>query len=881
MSSVTPSQLQQAQIERTAVTNRPLPLIAGRYEVVHHLSGGMGLVYLCRDQQTSQLVALKTFKPEYLSHRLARDLFLREGTMWVELGSHPNIVRAHRVERIGDGREVYLVLEWIVQPKGKDNPALRAWLKRERPLNLRQALSFALHVTRGMKYATQKIPGLVHRDLKPENVLIGHDEIARVTDFGLASTLTGMEADVVGLPPAREYAFRTQLTQGVVGTPLYMAPEQWERGSVDARADIYALGCILYEMVTGRFAADGQNRNEIRDIHLSGSIKPPPGNLPRELLLFLRNCLMVNPDQRYRNWQVLENDLIDVYRKVVDHDVPSERLAGDITRLERIALGQSYNSMGLAYLDIGKLDVAVMYFEQAILIARAERSLTLESAGLGNLGLAYRAMGFTNRAIEFHEEQLSIAHEIGDRAEQGRSLGELGRDFRALGDLRRAVRYHEQQLAIAQEVEDRYKEAEALDNLALTFQQLGDVTQAVTLNQQTLALAKKIGDQVRVKSVLNNMGRVYLTGGNYGEAATLFKQSLDIAHKLGDRLGEGEAYGDLGDLYRAQGHPERAIELYKRALQIAQEGKNGRKEVENLCRLGDVYLEMGGSEHAESFYQDALAIALQMNAQASRMLALGKLGEVYLKLGDFMKAASFHKRQLMLARELGDRQQGKLALVGVGRAYDRWGDPTRAINYFERYLQIVRREKDPMAVAEALYVLGERYHRTRQLPQAYTAYQEYVAIARRQERTTAVVDGLNKLGDVARDMNDPKGAVEFYREAAALAREQADLVSEAWAISNMGIAYNLLGKQWQAGRQAEKATQLAIHSGDAPTIGRTSYRQALVLYRQEKWSKALPLAMQTRQIYARLEDQEMLEKTDRLLAAIEKRQKKAGFFSGL
>jgi tetratricopeptide (TPR) repeat protein len=879
MSSMTPSQLQHTQIGRTAVTNRPLPLIAGRYEVVHHLTGGMGLVYLCRDQQTSQLVALKTFKPEYLSHRLARDLFLREGTMWVELGSHPNIVRAHRVERIGDGREVYLVLEWIVQPKGKDNPALRAWLKRERPLNLRQALSFTLHITRGMKYATQKIPGLVHRDLKPENVLVGHDGVARVTDFGLASTLTSVGAEVAGLPPAREYAFRTQLTQGVVGTPLYMAPEQWSKGALDARADIYALGCILYEMVTGRFAADGQDRSEIRDIHLSGRIKPPPDDLPRELLFFLRNCLMVNPDQRYQNWQELENALVDVYRKVVDLDVPSERHAGDITRLERIALGQSYNSMGLAYLDIGKLDVAVMYFEQAILIARAERSLTLESMGLGNLGVAYRAMGFTNRAIEFHEEQLAIAHEIGDRAEQGRSLGELGRDFRVLGDLRRAARYHEQQLAIALEVGDRYKEAEALDNLALTQQQLGDVAKAVSLNQQTLALAKDIGDQVRVKSVLSSMGRIYLSGGNFGEAAALFKQSLDIAHQLGDRLGEGEAYGDLGDLAHAQGYTERAIELYRRALHIAQEGKNGRKEVDHLCRLGDVHLELGGPERAEQFYQDALAVALQMNAQASRMLALGKLGEVYLKLGDYMKAASFYKRQLMVARELGDRDQGKRALVGIGQAYDRWGDPARAISYFERYLQIARREKQQGVVVEMLYVLGERYHRTRQLPQAYSAYQEYVALARQQEQKTAVADGLNKLGDVTRDMNDPKSAIEFYREAASLSRQQGDLVAEAWSVSNLGIAYNLLGKQWQAGRQAEKATHLAIRSGDAATIGRASYRQALVLYRQEKWGKALPLAIQARQVYARLEDQEMIEKTDRLLAEIEKRQKKTGLFS--
>ena len=290
--------------------------IARRYEVVTTLTGGMGIVYLCRDHATNQAVALKTFKPEYLSHRLARDLFLREGTMWVELGSHPHIVRAHRVERIGDGREVYLVLEWVVEPKGKGGPSLRSWLFPGQPLPLDQSLLFALQVARGMKYAVNKIPGLIHRDLKPENILIGFDGIAKVTDFGLASTISGVSEQLGLNTPPGESRQRTLVTQGVVGTPLYMPPEQWRHDPLDERADIYALGCILYELITGHVAAEGETQDELRQVHLSGRIKPPPASMPKEVVTVLQSMLAPERERRFRNWYDVEVALAGAYTAV-------------------------------------------------------------------------------------------------------------------------------------------------------------------------------------------------------------------------------------------------------------------------------------------------------------------------------------------------------------------------------------------------------------------------------------------------------------------------------------------------------------------------------------------------------------------------------------
>src|SRR6185503_4527231 len=208
----------------------------GQYEISSRpMMGGMGVVYFALDHANGgSPVALKTFRPELLPDRAARDRFLREGTAWVELGSHPHIVRCYKVEYIDP--TAFLVLELIAKEQNMPDASLRSWLIPGHPLPIEQALLFAIQIARGMQHATEKIPGFVHRDLKPENILIGADKLPgtdvnrlRVTDFGLAKAITIRDSDIVStstnkleLKPSH-----IQFTRGV-GTPLYMAPEQWK-----------------------------------------------------------------------------------------------------------------------------------------------------------------------------------------------------------------------------------------------------------------------------------------------------------------------------------------------------------------------------------------------------------------------------------------------------------------------------------------------------------------------------------------------------------------------------------------------------------------------------------------------------------------------------
>jgi len=282
--------------------------IAGRYEIAGKpMMGAMGVVYIAFDHQDQRPVAIKTFRPEYLSDRAARDRFLREGTAWVDLGVHPHIVRCYEVTRVGDGTEVYLILELVAREQGYPDASLRPWLIPGRPLPVETALLFALQIARGMGHAVERIPGFVHRDLKPENVLVGADRLpdwnvnrVRVTDFGLASVLEAEskpETSGRTQQPAssdRLPASRTQLTHGIVGTPLYMAPEQWRGEPVGVYTDIYALGCILYEMLAGQQAALGDSLAALQRTHCTGRDPAPagerPGPCPRNRRALPRPC---------------------------------------------------------------------------------------------------------------------------------------------------------------------------------------------------------------------------------------------------------------------------------------------------------------------------------------------------------------------------------------------------------------------------------------------------------------------------------------------------------------------------------------------------------------------------------------------------------------
>ena len=684
----------------------PGALIASRYEVASHpMMGGMGIVYICLDRVEDRPVALKTFKPEYLPDRAARDRFLREGTHWVDLGAHLHIVRCYGVERVGDGTEVYLVLELIAKVQGYPDASLRSWLLPGRPLPVETALLFALQIARGMQHATETIPGFVHRDLKPENILVGADRLSgwsvnrlRITDFGLAGVLESFIAaspsETSNEQPVssnEQPATRTQLTHGIVGTPLYMAPEQWQGEPLGVYTDVYALGCNLYEMLTGQRAAAGNSPAVWQRVHCVGELRPVPPDLPEGVRALVARWLAREPAARPGTWAAvlagLTEALVALGQSVPAAPAPAARVQG----------GWSYNAMGYAYLDLGKASVAVGYFERAIAAGEREGVPALRGAALGNLGLAYADLGEVRRATSYYEECLTLHREIGDRRGEGADLGNLGVSYKNLGEVRRAIGYYEEYLRISREIGDRRGEGTALGNLGSAYLQLGEVRRAIGYYEECLTLHREIGDRRGEGNVLGNLGIAYKNLGEVRCAIGYYEECLRISREIGDRRGESTALGNLGIAYAALGDARRAIGYYEQALAIDRETGDRHGEGTDLGNLGGAYHRLGEGRRAIGYYEEYLRISREIGDRRGEGTALGNLGSAYLQLGEVQRAIGYYEQAIAIRREIGDSHGVATDAFNMALLYVQQGDPVRALPLAQESAQIFTRIGSPHA----------------------------------------------------------------------------------------------------------------------------------------------------------------------------------------
>ena len=268
-------------------------ILGDRYEILEKIgTGGMAEVFKGKDHKLNRYVAVKVLKEEFRDNDGFVKKFKEEAQAAAGL-AHPNIVNVYDV---GDENGIYYIVMELVE-----GITLKNYIERKGRLTIKEATSIAIQVSAGLEVAHNN--HIVHRDIKPQNIIISREGKVKLTDFGIAKATTSQTT-----------------TSSAMGSVHYASPEQARGGYVDHRSDIYSLGIVMYEMVTGRVPFDGETAVTVAVKHLQEQMVPPSEycpEIPYSLEQIIKKCTEKSPDRRYQD---IGDLMADLKQSLVDPD---------------------------------------------------------------------------------------------------------------------------------------------------------------------------------------------------------------------------------------------------------------------------------------------------------------------------------------------------------------------------------------------------------------------------------------------------------------------------------------------------------------------------------------------------------------------------------
>jgi serine/threonine protein kinase/tetratricopeptide (TPR) repeat protein len=632
---------------RTALTQSLAGQTIGAYRVVSLIGqGGMGSVWLAErcDGRFEGLVAVKLLNIALLG-RVGEERFRREGTILARL-THPHIARLIDAGVTPTGQP-YLILEHVA------GLSVDQYCD-ERALSIEARIRLFLDVLEAVVHAHANL--IVHRDIKPANVLVSEDGRVKLLDFGIAKLL---EPDA-GWAAGRDGTRALTREAGAALTPEYAAPEQVTGGSVTTATDVYALGVLLYVVLTGQHPAGTAVQSPATLIHAIVDTEPKRVSeavvshtespealtshaarcgmtssrlrraLRGDLDTIVAKALRKNPTERYSSVTALADDL----RRFLRHEPISARPETLTYRAGRFV---RRNARGVA---MAAMVVLVLGGSTAFYTSRLARERDR----------AQREAAKATKVSELMVGLLTGADPIANRA--------TGEGPSARGMLDAGAEQAQRELVDQPEVQ-----AEILTVLGRVYRRLGVFDQAQRLLEKALAVGRTVygAEHVRLAQTLNDLGVLLTDTGDYPAAARALEQALSMRRKL---LGPEHAdvavtLVELGRVYQDQGFNKRADPLLRESLAIRRKvlGEDHRETAVSLNAVASVLRLNGDLSGAESLLRQSLALNLRTRGEyhANTGTSLHDLGVVAASRADYASAESLFRQALVTHRRaLGD-----------------------------------------------------------------------------------------------------------------------------------------------------------------------------------------------------------------------------------
>jgi serine/threonine protein kinase/Tfp pilus assembly protein PilF len=802
-------------------------LVLGRYRIEAQLgAGGMGEVYLAEDTNLDTKVAIK-FLPSYLeADELAKRRLILEAKATAQL-DHPNICRVYKVKE--EANRTFIVMQYV------DGKTLADRIK-DRPLDIREALEVGIQIVEAL--AEAHAHKIVHRDIKPRNVMINGRGQVKVLDFGLMKIV----GETIRESNADNRLSLLSRPGHVAGTPPYMSPEQASGATVDARCDLFAVGVIMYECLSGRRPFSGETDEEIleRVRHLQ---PPPPSqfnpNVPPELNRAVLKALEKEPGARYQSANDLLGDLHRIYARLETQDQAlTEPLPRKLDTRSGLSFSTLTNTLRRPAVSIPSSLVAIvvllwLYLPLAATPPPSPEAIRWYEEGTAAMreGTYYKASKKLEQAVQT-DDKFILAH-----ARLAEAYAELDYADKAKDQIIRA-----ESLANAAHMQP----LDALYLQAVTKIVLRDFVPAIETYRQ-IAQQTPNKDKARVSVEL---GRAYEKNDqlkeareNYLEATTLAPQDAEALLRLGvlcsqqqDLTCALDAFQKAEVLYQTQSNLEGVSEVFyqrgflflnrdktsearaelEKALQLTKATKDQYKQIRSLLALSSVSAIEGHTELAEQQATEAIELAQTSGVENQFAGGLIWLGNSFLLRGDYNDAEKYYQRALDLAQRDKLRLNEAWARLQLGSLRLSEHKTDEGLRYIDQALPFYRQGGYRKWLSTALTLRGRALRDKGDYDVALKAFNEQLQLGEQLGDPSQVALTHEEIGSVLSDQ-------ERYPEALNHFNESYKLNSSLNAKTYVGYsAMHRASVLWQIGRYEDTRAAIQEASSIAEASGGTN-----------------------------------------------------------
>ncbi len=831
--------------------------IVSHYRILEKLGeGAMGVVYAAEDTHLGRQVAIKFLSSSTSDTHHFKARFLREARAVSQL-THPNIAMIYDYGETAEG------YPFIVMEKVKGRPLSE--LLEENDLTLARAVEIIEDVADALGEAHEL--GIVHRDIKPSNVFITERGQVKVLDFGLAKQLNEDHSQAAD-PDARTLLATHTRSDIVVGTPLYLSPEQAKGAPVDGRSDLFALGALLYECIAGKPAFSGASVIEIgaQILHVD---PPPPSTInprvPKELDRIALKALAKRPDARYQSAAAMIEDLRGVSAKVAGDTQRIERIKDDphrtgepsgdrpagrssalmvikenITR-PRVSLGfvlimalgigltlwfalvpsrtgqQPASTTAKVWYDRGVEALRSGSYSQAkkalIKAAELDDKYAMTHARLAE---AWLEMGYTDEA---KDEMLRVSTLVQDRSVLAQKDELLVEAINALvsNDLTSAIKAYGELARLTP------NDAHAYVDLARAYEKNGETSkasdnyvQATNLDSQNALSYLRVG-------VLNGRAQ------NVAGALAAFQEAEAIYGPLGNLEGQASVFYERGYLLIDVGKLEEARIELQQALEKATASENDFQKISTLLQLSRLAYTEGDTEKAQEYANKAINFAQERGLDSLIAFGLKNLGYTFFLSGKYAEAEKNYQRALDFAKRTKSRLREAEILQNLGTLYIQQLRTNEGLDYAQRALTFFEQGGFRSNIHTCLTLLGRGNRRRGDYETALRYLQQALELARQSNYQSQIAFSYGELATVLAEQERYPEALTYYNLSYEIHRSLSDEIHQSLSdevhqslSDERNMAYNLMNLgnvYWRLGRYDEARLSLQQASDFARQIG--------------------------------------------------------------